>query len=382
MRRGPKPAKSKEAKSPVARKSLKDDDAKIRDLVKRLAESQAQQTATSEILRVISSSPTDLQPVFEAILRSAQRLLGARTTSVFRRLGDAVHLAAFTSAGEAGDVAYKSLFPMSLDDYRKRFPFAMRDWVTGTVTHIPDVERDARSPDIARPLAHARGFRSVLQVPMRREGQVIGVLGITSREAGAFADDEIALAQTFADQAVIAIENVRLFTELQEKNRALTEALDQQTATGEILGVISSSPTEVQPVFDAIARNAMQLLGGAGASVFLVSGDQVDLGATVQATAEAVASEGPQPFPLPLSEFSRRRPMAAQVLQTGVPASAADFETDPRVPEEVRQLMRALGLRSNAIVPMLREGAVIGVIVVTRTAPRVTTDRKSTRLNS
>jgi len=126
----------------------------------------------------------------------------------------------------------------------------------------------------------------------------------------------------------------------------------------------------------------MQLLGGAGASVFLVSGDQVDLGATVQATAEAVASERPQPFPMPLSEFSRRRPMAAQVLQTGVPASAADFETDPRVPEEVRQLMRALGLRSNAIVPMLREGAVIGVIVVTRTAPRVTTDGEITLLQT
>src|SRR5262245_12008829 len=170
MRRGPKPAKSKEAKSPVARKSLKDDDAKIRDLEKRLAESQAQQTATSEILRVISSSPTDLQPVFEAILRSAQRLLGARTTSVFRRLGDAVHLAAFTSAGEAGDAAYKSLFPMSLDDYRERFPFAMRDWVIGTVTHIPDVELDTCAPEISRRLALTRGVGSGLQAPLRRGG--------------------------------------------------------------------------------------------------------------------------------------------------------------------------------------------------------------------
>src|SRR5262245_17534301 len=151
----------------------------IAELQGALAQASHREAATSEILRVISSSPTDLQPVLDAILQSAQRLLGARTTSVFRRLADEVHLVAFTSAGEAGDATYKALFPMSLDDYLERFPFAMRDWMTGTVTHIPDVELDTRSPEIARHLARARGFRSVLQVPMRREGQVIGVLGIT-----------------------------------------------------------------------------------------------------------------------------------------------------------------------------------------------------------
>src|SRR5262245_17514919 len=159
MGRGSKPAKSKaEAKPTAARKSPKDDNAKVRDLEKRLAEglereaeglrreakAQEQQAATAEILRVISSSPTDLQPVFDAILRRAQRLLGAATTSIFRRVGDEVHLAAFTSAGEAGDAKYQALFPMSLDDYQ-RFPFAMRDWGTGTVTHVPDVELDTRS---------------------------------------------------------------------------------------------------------------------------------------------------------------------------------------------------------------------------------------------
>src|SRR5262245_58754523 len=375
MRRGPKPAKSKEAKSPVARKSLKDDDAKIRDLVKRLAESQAQQTTTSEILRVISSSPTDLQPVFEAILRSAQRLLGARTTSVFRRLGDAVHLAAFTSAGEAGDAAYKSLFPMSLDDYRERFPFAMRDWVTGTVTHIPDVERDARSPDIARPLAHARAFRSVLQVPMRRQGQVIGVLGITRTEPGALADDEIALAQTFADQAVIAIENVRLFKELDEKNRALTEshtqvteALEQQTATSEILRVISQSPTDVQPVFDTIVESAKHLLGGFSAAVARVVDDQLHLAAFTATT--AVGDEAlKKSFPRPADPGYYREDWHAQGIRARAPINLTDVETDPRYPDAVRATARALGYRSLVSVPLLRPGGALGSIGVTRREP-------------
>src|SRR5262245_27842263 len=366
MRRGPKPAKSKEAKSPVARKSLKDDDAKIRDLVKRLAESQAQQTTTSEILRVISSSPTDLQPVFEAILRSAQRLLGARTTSVFRRLGDAVHLAAFTSAGEAGDAAYKSLFPMSLDDYRERFPFAMRDWVTGTVTHIPDVERDARSPDIARPLAHARAFRSVLQVPMRRQGQVIGVLGITRTEPGAFADDEIALAQTFADQAVIAIENVRLFKELQTRNQDLTTALDRQTTTADVLRIIAQSPTELQPVLDAIATSAMRLCEASDGVIERLEGDRF-----YNAAHAGTQMKGLVGLPLPLTPrfpggraILDRRPIIIDDIQL---VAASEYP-------DTLELLKLNTIHSVAEIPLLSEGKPLGSLAVLRVEMRPFTE--------
>ncbi len=208
MRRGPKPAKSKEAKPPAVRKSPKDDGARVPDLQKRLAEARERERATGEILRVISNSPTDLQPVFDAIVRSAQRLLRAHTSSVFRRLRDEIHLAAYTRIGEAADAAFASLFPMSFDDYRKRFPSAELDWVDGTVIQVPDFDRDTRSPANSN-LARARGFRSLLQVPMRHAGHVIGLLRVTRVEAGAFADDEITLLQTFADQAVIAIEKRR-----------------------------------------------------------------------------------------------------------------------------------------------------------------------------
>jgi signal transduction histidine kinase len=216
-------------------------------------------------------------------------------------------------------------------------------------------------------------------VPLLREGEVVGVILIRRLEVRPFTDRQIALLQTFADQAVIAIENVRLFTELQQKNQALTqahaqvsEALDQQTATSEILRVISSSPSDVAPVLATIARNAMHLLGGVTGGVFLVTGDQVHFGAS--AMHETIGPLGSLTFPMSLSEFSRHRPVLAEVLETRAPASVADMESDPRTTAEAREFARTVGFRSNAIVPMLREGELIGLIVVARAQPRMTTD--------
>src|SRR5262249_31418419 len=132
----------------------------------------------------------------------------------------------------------------------------------------------------------ARGSRSTLAVPMSRQGTVIGAIALAHREVAAFSSAHVELLKTFADQAVIAIENVRLFTELQEKNRALTEAhgqvteaLEKQTATAEVLRVISGSQTDVQPVFDTIIRSAVRLLGGFSGVVTLIVGDQFHLAA-------------------------------------------------------------------------------------------------------
>jgi two-component system NtrC family sensor kinase len=227
MRRGAKPAKAKaEAKPPVARKSLKSADSRVRDLERRLAEalkseaealgqlqtrdrelvaaraqvseSHEQQTATSEILHVISSSRTDAQPVFDAIVRSTARLCDATFTWVYRV--------------------------------------------------------DPEYPDEA--VSRAIGYRSGLFVPMLREGAPIGVIAVTRAEPGPFTEQQIALLQTFADQAVIAVENVRLFKELQVRTGELTQSVEQLTALGEVSQAVSSTLDVDGARHDRVARHA------------------------------------------------------------------------------------------------------------------------------
>jgi len=155
-----------------------------------------------------------------------------------------------------------------------------------TVIHVPDFETDPMVPMAARDIARARGFRAVINVPMLKDREPIGVISVSRAETGSFSQAEIDLLKTFADQAVIAIENVRLFTELQEKNQALTvahaqvsESLEQQTATSEILQVIASSPTDIQPVLDGLVQSAVRLCGAANVHLLLVRGDVLELAA-------------------------------------------------------------------------------------------------------
>jgi GAF domain-containing protein len=359
MGRGPKPTKGK-AKPAVSRQSPKSDNARVRDLEKRLADARERERATGEILQVISNSPADLQPVFDAIVRSAQRLLRAHTSSVFRRVEDEIHLAAYTRINEAADAAFVSLFPMSFDDYRKRFPSAELDWVDGSVIQVPDFDRDTSSPANSN-LARARGFRGLLQVPMRHAGHVIGLLRVTRRDAGAFADDEITLLKTFADQAVIAIENVRLFNETKE-------ALEQQMATGDILRVISSCPTDAQPVFEAITQSAMRLCDGTMSVVSRYDGDLIHLGAYTHVSTEGVELIGRR-FPMqPMRDNLHGR----VVLEGGV-VHIPDVQADSEFNQAISQ---ALGTRSTLGVPMLLDGRVVGAIAVARPDVRPFTDKQ------
>jgi GAF domain-containing protein len=333
-----------------------------------------QQTATSEILRILSQSPTDVQPVFNSIVRSAQRLLSAYSCAAMLRVGDEVHLAAYTVTDGAGDAELTSIFPASVADLTERFPDVRRVWTDGDVLHTPDITRDSQGSEHSR-LARARGFRARLHVPMRREGLVIGDLAVTRREPGPFAATEIALLQTFADQAVIAIENVRLFTELQEKNEALTqahaqvsEALEQQTATGEILRVIASSPTDVQPVLDAIARSVVRLCDGLFGAVFRFDGELLHFAAHYNFTPKGLEAFE-RVYPVQLTPEAPLGPAILERRIVHIPDTLANVRAD-----YTRPLVEALGHRSLLAVPMLRGETPLGTINVARATPGPFTD--------
>jgi GAF domain-containing protein len=329
-----------------------------------LSEALEQQTATAQLLRVISSSPTDVQPVFDTIVRSALRLCNGATTAVFRVDGGMLH----HPANYGGS-------PKALAAARARYPRPVgRDSIPGIAIltrseyEVPDTE-DPAALEMSRETGRILGIRSLFAVPMLRDGQAVGAIVVTRREPGRFAAPEVSLLQTFADQAVIAIENVRLFKELEEKNRALTEshaqvteALEQQTATAEILRVISSSPTDVQPVFDTITQNALELCGAASSLLTTFDGELLHLAALANLRPGVADS---------LRRVDPMRPgrgaAGARAILTRAVVHIPDLREDPEY--ALRDLVQALDFRSVLAVPMLREGKPIGTINVHKGDP-------------
>jgi two-component system NtrC family sensor kinase len=226
---------------------------------RELAEATEQQAAASEILRVIASSPTDLQPVFEAIVKNAARLCGGLGASVVRYDGELVDLVAQYNITEEVHEYMQRRFPKAP---ARQFAIE-RAILDGTVVHIPDTYQDN---EFLRDVADNTRTRALLTVPLLHNGRPIGAVGVGREHPGPFSENQIALLKTLADQAVIAIENVRLYQELKE-------SLEEQTATSEILGVIASSPTNLQPVLNTIAENAAQVCGADDAVIRLVEGN-------------------------------------------------------------------------------------------------------------
>jgi two-component system NtrC family sensor kinase len=209
-------------------------------------EALERQIATAEILRVISSSPTDIQPVLDAVVRSATRLCEGYDAWIGLTEGGNLRVRA-----HQGPIAVaEELRPI------RRGRVSETAVLDRRTIHVHDLAASGAEFPQGQADALRIGHRTTLGVPLLREGQAIGVILIRRLEVRPFTDKQIELLQTFADQAVIAIENVRLFTELQATNRELTTALDQQTATSEVLRTIAQAQTDVQPVFDTIVRSA------------------------------------------------------------------------------------------------------------------------------
>jgi signal transduction histidine kinase len=336
-----------------------------------LSEALDQLTATAEILRVISSSPTDVQPVFDTIVASAVRLLRGHSAGMARIAADQIELAAFTSTGAAGDAARRAVFPQSLQSETPNAQ-AIRDRVP---FNIADANTDPRLPEALRAVASARGYQSLVVVPLLHHGAAVGTLGVSRREGGGFTEEEIALLQTFADQAVIAIENVRLFTELQEKNQALTQAhaqvsetLEQQTSTSEILRVISSSPTDVSSTLDlqtllgTIVARAAQL-SGTDAGVIYEYDEQREIflpRATEHLEAEIVETMLTTPV-------RKGEGATGRLAELQEPIQLPDIWAAPAESRVRDSLVRA-GYRALLAVPLVREGHLLGGLTVIRKA--------------
>jgi len=321
------------------------------------------QTATADILKVIAASPADVQPVLDAIVSRAQQLIGGYSATIWRRAGEQLFLAAYTTTNQAGIDALKARSPMPVNDW----DFFPRELGAGHTIVIENTETHEQLPAVWREVARQRGFRAMLSVPMVRDGQFGGAISVTRVEPGSFPPEQAELLRTFADQAVIAIENVRLFNETKQ-------ALERQTATAEVLKVIAGSPSDVQPVFDAILRSAVNLCGAEIAAVFPYDGKLVHLGATYNWSAEALQYFSTV-YPAPPSPalLSGRTIVSKSIVKIADAIADGRYDAHSAMTGHWR---RMLG------VPMMREGRVLGALVACWREPGETPQRQVDLLQS
>jgi signal transduction histidine kinase/putative methionine-R-sulfoxide reductase with GAF domain len=344
---------------------------------RELAEAQEQQTATSQVLQVISSSPGDLEPVFQAMLANAVRICEAKFGNLFLYEKDSFRIVAMHNAPHAYAERWRRE-PVAVVGDNLRLPLT-RLARSKKVVHIADYRVDPSYLD-RDPLTVAAvelgGVRTLLIVPMLKNDELVGAIGIYRLEVRPFTDKQIELVTNFAKQAVIAIENTRLLNELRQRTDDLSEALEQQTATSEVLQVISSSPGELEPVFQAMLANAARTCEAKFGAMYLNEG---------RAFRTVAMHNAPPAF----AEMRRRNPVFRPNPRIALARAAATKQTvqivdvlaepgylDPLPGFSSPQIVTLGGARTVVAVPMLKKDELVGVIAIYRQEVRPFTDKQ------
>ena len=336
-------------------------------LLTELRESLERQTATAEVLGVISRSKFDLQPILQSVVETAERLCRAEQTVIFRLEDGAYRFA-----------AGHSHTPEYLEIEQQAIILPGHGTVIGRAVLTRQVARidDAWSDPLYEKKGDAKigGARSMIGVPLMRQGEPIGAIGLARSQVNPFTDREIELVVTFADQAVIAIENARLFEAEQQRTRELTESLEQQTATSEVLQVISSSPGDLEPVFETMLENAVRICDATFGNIHRWDGEALHILASLNT-------------PAAFAEFRKRSALRpgpeapfGRMVATKTAVHVTDLSADPAYIEQRAPTVVAaveLGsVRTILYVPMLKENELIGAFTLSRSEVRPFTDKQ------